>query len=45
MLDSRVKIEAENISGSGAKSHADVPVSEESRRISNTFADRSAAQA
>ncbi|QBM89478.1 C2H2-type zinc finger [Metschnikowia aff. pulcherrima] len=45
MLDSRVKLEAENISGSGAKSHADVPVSGESRRISNTFADRSAAQA
>ncbi|KAM9901277.1 hypothetical protein OXX79_004640 [Metschnikowia pulcherrima] len=45
MLDSRVKIEAENISGPGANSHADVPVSGESRTISNTFAHRSAAQA
>ncbi|KAM9901339.1 hypothetical protein OXX69_008747 [Metschnikowia pulcherrima] len=45
MLDSRVKLEAETISGPGANSHADVSVSEESRRISNTFADRSAAQA
>ncbi|KAM9891069.1 hypothetical protein OXX69_012401, partial [Metschnikowia pulcherrima] len=45
MLDSRVKIEAENISGPGANSHADVSVPGESRRISNTFADRSAAQA
>ncbi|KAM9938084.1 hypothetical protein OXX80_002395, partial [Metschnikowia pulcherrima] len=44
MLDSRVKIEAENTSGPGANSHADISVSGESRRISNTFADRSAAE-
>ncbi|KAM9895645.1 hypothetical protein OXX69_010928 [Metschnikowia pulcherrima] len=45
MLDSRVKIEGESISGSGANGHADVSVSGESRRIPNIFADRSAAKA
>ncbi|KAM9894142.1 hypothetical protein OXX79_008896, partial [Metschnikowia pulcherrima] len=45
MLESRVKIEGESISGSGANGHADVSVSGESRRIPNIFADRSAAKA
>ncbi|KAM9910775.1 hypothetical protein OXX69_004135, partial [Metschnikowia pulcherrima] len=45
MLNSRVKIEGESISGSGANGHADACVSEESRRIPNIFADRSAAKA
>ncbi|KAM9926088.1 hypothetical protein OXX59_003450, partial [Metschnikowia pulcherrima] len=45
MLDSRVKIEGESISGSGANGHADLSVSGESRRIPNIFADRSAAKA
>ncbi|KAM9927055.1 hypothetical protein OXX80_010407, partial [Metschnikowia pulcherrima] len=45
MLDSRVKIEGESISGSGANGHADVSVSGESRGIPNIFADRSAAKA
>ncbi|KAM9898028.1 hypothetical protein OXX69_010045 [Metschnikowia pulcherrima] len=45
MLDSRVKIEGESISGSGANGHADVSVSDESRSIPNIFADRSAAKA
>ncbi|KAM9910727.1 hypothetical protein OXX69_004209 [Metschnikowia pulcherrima] len=44
MLDSRVKIEGESISGSGANSHADVHVSGESRGIPDTFEDRSAAK-
>ncbi|KAM9933361.1 hypothetical protein OXX80_007020, partial [Metschnikowia pulcherrima] len=44
MLDSRVKIEGESISGSGANSHADVHVSGESRGIPDIFADRSAAK-
>ncbi|KAM9920966.1 hypothetical protein OXX59_006832 [Metschnikowia pulcherrima] len=45
MLDSRVKIEAESVSASGANGHADVSVSGESRRKPNFFADRSAAKA
>ncbi|KAM9922383.1 hypothetical protein OXX80_011888, partial [Metschnikowia pulcherrima] len=45
MLESRVKIEGESISGSGANGHADVSVSGESRRIPNLFADCSAAKA
>ncbi|KAM9934574.1 hypothetical protein OXX80_005844 [Metschnikowia pulcherrima] len=45
MLDSRVKIEAESVSASGANGHADVSVSGESRRKPNIFADRSAAKA
>ncbi|KAJ8141729.1 hypothetical protein OY671_005108, partial [Metschnikowia pulcherrima] len=45
MLESRVKIEGESISGSGANGHADVSVSGESRRTPNIFADRSAAKA
>ncbi|KAM9906240.1 hypothetical protein OXX79_001678 [Metschnikowia pulcherrima] len=45
MLDSRVKIEAESVSASGANGHADVSVSGESRRKPNFFADPSAAKA
>ncbi|KAM9916599.1 hypothetical protein OXX59_009872 [Metschnikowia pulcherrima] len=45
MLDSRVKIEGESISGSGANGHADVSVSGESRSFPNIFADRSATKA
>ncbi|KAM9909823.1 hypothetical protein OXX69_005066, partial [Metschnikowia pulcherrima] len=45
MLNSRVKIEGESISGSGANGHADLSVSGESRGIPNIFADRSAAKA
>ncbi|KAM9918218.1 hypothetical protein OXX59_008813, partial [Metschnikowia pulcherrima] len=44
MLDSRVKIEGESISGSGANGHADVSVSGESQRIPNIFAGGSAAK-
>ncbi|KAM9914486.1 hypothetical protein OXX69_000600 [Metschnikowia pulcherrima] len=44
MLDSRVKIEGESISGSGANIHADVHVSGGSRGIPDIFADRSAAK-
>ncbi|KAM9927051.1 hypothetical protein OXX59_002809 [Metschnikowia pulcherrima] len=45
MSDSRVKIEAESVSASGANGHADVSVSGESRRKPNFFADPSAAKA
>ncbi|QBM87520.1 Zinc-finger of C2H2 type [Metschnikowia aff. pulcherrima] len=45
MWESRVKIEGESISGSGANGHADVSVSGESRGIPNIFADCSAAKA
>ncbi|KAM9900948.1 hypothetical protein OXX79_004826, partial [Metschnikowia pulcherrima] len=44
MLDSRVKIEGESISGSGANGHADVSVSGESRITPNIFAGGSAAK-
>ncbi|KAM9896675.1 hypothetical protein OXX79_007337, partial [Metschnikowia pulcherrima] len=45
MLDSRVRIGAESISGPGAKSsHADVPVSGESGEKPNVFTDLSAAK-
>ncbi|KAM9896768.1 hypothetical protein OXX79_007283, partial [Metschnikowia pulcherrima] len=45
MSDSRVRIEAGNLSGPGANGHADVPVSGESGRTRNFFTDRSAATA
>ncbi|KAM9900254.1 hypothetical protein OXX79_005253 [Metschnikowia pulcherrima] len=45
MLDSRVRIGAESVSVPGANGHADIPVSGESRRKPNIFADRSAAKA
>ncbi|KAM9925426.1 hypothetical protein OXX80_010910 [Metschnikowia pulcherrima] len=45
MLDSRVKIEGESISGSGANGHADDSVSGESRITPNIFAGGSAAKA
>ncbi|KAM9922717.1 hypothetical protein OXX59_005643 [Metschnikowia pulcherrima] len=44
MLDSRVKIEGESISGSGANGHLDVSVSGESRITPNIFAGGSAAK-
>lgn len=45
MLDSRVRIGAESISGSGAKSDAEILVLGKPARRSNIFADRLAAKA
>ncbi|KAM9922134.1 hypothetical protein OXX59_006037, partial [Metschnikowia pulcherrima] len=44
MLESRVRLGAASISGPGAKSHADIPVSRESGRKPNFFTDPSAAK-
>ncbi|KAM9896217.1 hypothetical protein OXX79_007596 [Metschnikowia pulcherrima] len=44
MLESRVRLGAARISGPGAKSHADIPVSRESGRKPNFFTDPSAAK-
>ncbi|KAM9934675.1 hypothetical protein OXX80_005735 [Metschnikowia pulcherrima] len=45
MLESRVRLGAASISGPGAKSHADIPVSRESGRKPIFFTDHSAAKA